>query len=46
VRKKPRPFSPTLSYRLDRAILRAEEGSRFWKFVKRILEWIIWTSPL
>jgi hypothetical protein len=34
-----RPFDPRLSLYLDRALLRAEQGSRLWRIVKRLIEW-------
>jgi len=41
-----KPFTPKLSRRLDRAIIGTESGSRFWRLVKRLLEWHIFGGRL
>lgn len=39
-----RPFSPKLSYKLDYATIRTEQGSRLWRLIKRLLEWWIFDT--
>lgn len=41
-----RPFDPRMSLKLDRALLRAERGSRFWRLVKRALEAWVFGRPV
>jgi len=36
-----REFDTKLSYRLDYAVVKSEEGSSLWRFIKRLLEWWI-----
>jgi len=41
MKRKPRPFDPKLSYRLDYALVRDEQGSWLWHFIRRLIEWYI-----